>query len=123
MIHGKTCNQKSVGSRLRISRRRALPPLQSTIKLPSMKKGSRMASMTIRNLDDGLKKRLRIRAAAHGRSMEDEARDILRAALSTGENRPANLAAAIRSRIVPLGGVELELPLREAIRDLPDFSG
>ncbi len=69
-----------------------------------------MASMTIRNLDDGLKKRLRIRAAAHGRSMEDEARDILRAALSTGENRPANLAAAIRSRIVPLGGVELELP-------------
>jgi plasmid stability protein len=41
--------------------------------------------MTIRNLDDGLKKRLRIRAAAHGRSMEDEARDILRAALSTGE--------------------------------------
>ncbi|EHK79243.1 plasmid stability protein [Sinorhizobium meliloti CCNWSX0020] len=82
-----------------------------------------MASMTIRNLDDGLKKRLRIRAAAHGRSMEDEARDILRAALSTGENRPANLAAAIRSRIVPLGGVELELPPREAIRDLPDFSG
>lgn len=44
--------------------------------------------------------------------MEDEARDILRAALSTGENRPANLAAAIRSRIVPLGGVELELPPR-----------
>jgi hypothetical protein len=38
MIHGKTCNQKFVGSRLRISRRRALPPLQSTIKLPSMKK-------------------------------------------------------------------------------------
>lgn len=71
-----------------------------------------MASMTIRNLDDGLKKRLRIRAAAHGRSMEDEARDIFRAALSTGENRPANLAAAIRSRIVPFGGVELELPPR-----------
>ncbi|ASP55582.1 FitA-like ribbon-helix-helix domain-containing protein [Sinorhizobium meliloti] len=82
-----------------------------------------MASITIRNLVDGLEKRLRVRAAAHGHSMEDEARDILRAALSTGKSGRANLAAAIRSRIVPLGGVELELPARDAIRDLPDFSG
>ena len=81
-----------------------------------------MASMTIRNLDDGLKQRLRIRAAAHGRSMEDEARDILRAALSTDEVRPSNLAAAMRARIAPLGGVTLELLPREAIRDVPDFS-
>lgn len=81
-----------------------------------------MASMTIRNLDDGLKQRLRIRAAAHGRSMEDEARDILRAALSTDEVRPSNLAAAMRARIAPLGGVTLELPPREATRDVPDFS-
>ena len=42
-----------------------------------------MASMTIRNLDEQLKARLRVQAAQHGRSMEDEARDILRAALST----------------------------------------
>ncbi|ACP21730.1 conserved hypothetical protein (plasmid) [Sinorhizobium fredii NGR234] len=81
-----------------------------------------MASMTIRNLDDALKQRLRVRAAAHGRSMEDEARDILRAALSTGEGRPRNLAAAIRDRIAPLGGVALELPAREPIREAPDFS-
>ena len=81
-----------------------------------------MASMTIRNLDDGLKQRLRIRAAAHGRSMEDEARDILRAALSAGEVRPRNLAAAMRARIAPLGGVTLVLLPREAIRDVPDFS-
>ena len=40
-----------------------------------------MASITVRNLDDGLKRRLRIRAAENGRSMEQEARDILRAAL------------------------------------------
>ncbi len=39
-----------------------------------------MASITIRQLDDELKKRLRLRAASHGRSMEDEARVILRAA-------------------------------------------
>ncbi|OHV81009.1 FitA-like ribbon-helix-helix domain-containing protein [Ensifer sp. LCM 4579] len=81
-----------------------------------------MASMTIRNLDDRLKQRLRVRAAAHGRSMEDEARDILRAALSTSEERPRNLAAAIRDRIAPLGGVALELPVRDPIREAPDFS-
>jgi len=37
-----------------------------------------MASITIRNLDDDVKHRLRVRAAEHGRSMEEEARDILR---------------------------------------------
>ena len=41
-----------------------------------------MASMTIRNLDDSLKKRLRVRAAEHGKSMEEEAREIWRSALS-----------------------------------------
>lgn len=41
-----------------------------------------MATMTIRNIDDRLKAGLRVRAAMHGRSMEDEARDILRTALS-----------------------------------------
>jgi plasmid stability protein len=87
-----------------------------------MKKGSRIANMTIRNLDDGLKKRLRIRAAEHGRSMEDEARHILRAALSTTENRPANLATVIRIRMAPLAGVTLDLPQREPIRYAPDFS-
>ena len=37
-----------------------------------------MASITIRNLDDTVKERLRVRAAMHGRSMEDEARLILK---------------------------------------------
>ncbi|MDK1387919.1 plasmid stabilization protein [Sinorhizobium sp. 8-89] len=81
-----------------------------------------MASMTIRNLDDSLKQRLRLRAAAHGRSMEDEARDILRVALSTSERQPDNLAAAIRARIAPTGGITLEASPREAIREAPDFS-
>ncbi|MET0545803.1 MAG: plasmid stabilization protein [Caulobacterales bacterium] len=74
--------------------------------------------MTIRNIDDALKARLRVRAAQHGKSMEDEARDILRSALSTEETGARNLADAIRARIEPLGGVDLpEIP-REAIRDL-----
>ncbi|MCX7056146.1 MAG: plasmid stabilization protein, partial [Proteobacteria bacterium] len=41
-----------------------------------------MASITIRNLDDALKSRLRVRAAHRQRSMEDEVRHILKAALS-----------------------------------------
>ncbi|TBA51414.1 FitA-like ribbon-helix-helix domain-containing protein [Rhizobium ruizarguesonis] len=81
-----------------------------------------MASMTIRNLDDGLKQRLRMRAATHGRSMEDEARDILRAALATGEPPARNLADAIRARLLSVGGVELDIPPREPIRDPPDFT-
>lgn len=80
-----------------------------------------MASMTIRNIDDQLKTRLRIQAAMHGRSMEDEARDILRAALSTEPAQDVSLVEAIRARIEPLGGIELELPPREVIRPPEDF--
>lgn len=80
-----------------------------------------MASMTIRNIDDTLKQRLRVRAASHGRSMEDEARDILRSALAVNERPARNLAEAIRSRIVPTGGVALDLPARDLIREAPDF--
>ncbi|WP_454872080.1 FitA-like ribbon-helix-helix domain-containing protein [Paraburkholderia xenovorans] len=81
-----------------------------------------MASMTIRNIDDQLKARLRVQAAQHGRSMEDEARDILRAALSTESvDRYRNLAESIRSRIQPLGGIDLELPARDAIRERVDL--
>lgn len=78
-----------------------------------------MASMTIRNLDDGLKRQLRLQAARHNRSMEDEARDILRTALAASDSRPKNLAEAIRARIEGAGGVELELPVREPIRTPP----
>lgn len=38
-----------------------------------------------------------------------------------GNNPPATLAEAIRARFAPLGGVELELPPREPMRDPPDF--
>ena len=74
-----------------------------------------MATMTIRNLDDQLKQRLRVRAATHGRSMEDEARDILRTALATQPSAPS-LIEAIRARVDPLGGIELDIPARETIR-------
>lgn len=80
-----------------------------------------MATMTIRNVDEKLKKRLRMRAASHGRSMEDEARDILRAALSLEAAPPRNLAASIRARIAPTGGVALEIAAREPMREPLEF--
>ena len=80
-----------------------------------------MASITIRNLDDEVKTRLRIRASANGRSMEEEARIILREAVGQ-EAEPENLATFIRECLEPFGGVELELPPREAPREPPDFN-
>ncbi|HEV8034944.1 FitA-like ribbon-helix-helix domain-containing protein [Yoonia sp.] len=75
-----------------------------------------MASITIRNLDASIKRRLRIRAAELGRSMEEEARHILRQAV--GEGKPAhNLAAAIRARVAPMGRADLDLPRREPMRE------
>jgi plasmid stability protein len=78
-----------------------------------------VGSITIRNLDDSLKSRLRAQAAVYGRSMEDEARDILRSALSREPTRKGNLAASIRARFAPLGGVELPLVAREPMRAPP----
>ncbi|MGH6898273.1 MAG: FitA-like ribbon-helix-helix domain-containing protein [Geminicoccaceae bacterium] len=80
-----------------------------------------MASITIRNLDDKLKEHLRMRAAKHGRSMEDEARDILRVALAADRAAPQDLGLAIRRRLAPFGGVELPTARREWVRDPPNL--
>ncbi len=80
-----------------------------------------MASITVRNLDEGLKRRLRIRAAQNGNSMEQEARDILKAALQREHLTGADLVKAIRAAVEPLGGVELELPPRGPRREPPTF--
>jgi antitoxin FitA len=81
-----------------------------------------MSSITVRGLDPAIKERLRVRAAEHGHSMEEEARRILRAALKTAARSPApNLHDRIRARFAPLGGVELELPPREPMRAPPRF--
>ena len=79
-----------------------------------------MASITIRNLDDDVKTRLRVRAAAHHRSMEEETRLILREAVGKPAV-PANLGEAIYRRFAALGGVELDLPSREAMPESPRF--
>ena len=80
-----------------------------------------MASIIVRNLDEGLKRQLRIQAAQNGRSMEAEVRGILQTALNRQPAAPQNLASAIRARFAPLGGVELDLPPRSPMRRPPRF--
>ena len=79
-----------------------------------------MASITIRNLEDELKQSLRIRAAIHGRSMEDEVREILRRAIRQQLPEP-DLGKAIRARFADLGGVDLPELARVGARDIPSF--
>lgn len=80
-----------------------------------------MASITIRNLEKELKARLRIQAAVHGRSMEEEARNILKSALSEEASQTSNLAETIQKRFAKFGGVELPELKRESIRAPIDF--
>jgi plasmid stability protein len=77
-----------------------------------------MSSITVRNLDPGVKERLRIRAAKHGRSMEAEARQT---ALDVAETRPRTLDERIRERFEAFGGVDLDLMPRDAAREPPRF--
>ena len=70
-----------------------------------------MASLTIRNLDEELKARLRVEAAIHGNSMEEEVRCILRKALIASPSAKG-LGSRISQRFQAVQGVELELPAR-----------
>ena len=83
-----------------------------------------MATLTVRNIDDALKEKLRVRAARHGQSMEAEIRSILRAAIASDAANASRkpLALRIHERFAALGGVDLELPPRSGGgRSLPDF--
>lgn len=81
-----------------------------------------MSSITIRNLDEALKRKLRVRAAERNRSMEEEARDILRCALSEEPAAADNLADVIRRLVEPYGGFELPAFPRRPMRDPPDLT-
>jgi plasmid stability protein len=81
----------------------------------------RMATLTIRQLDEKTKTRLRVRAAHHGRSMEEEAREILRSALTASAPVKRNLAETIHRRFAAFGGLEFELPRRDAVRQAQGF--
>ena len=84
-----------------------------------------MATLTIRNLDERTKAQLRIQAARHGRSMEEEARTILRSAIEAQQPDAAGkgLGSRIREHFAQLGGVELELPERASLATPARFDG
>ena len=79
-----------------------------------------MASLTIRNIDDSLKDALRLRAARHGRSMEEEVRQLLRRALV--QDRPSTgLGSRVARRFAAVGGVDVPDATRSLPRQPPTF--
>lgn len=84
-----------------------------------MQTESDVAALTIRNVDDATKAALRIRAAQHGVSMEEEARRILREALSR-TSTPSPLGQRLLERFAGVAGAEFELPHRQRPRTPPD---
>lgn len=83
-----------------------------------------MGSLTIRNLDDRVKSKIRMRAAKHGRSMEEEARRLLTVAVqrpASAASDEVGLGTAIRRRFASLGSVKLEALPRETMRKPPKF--
>ena len=80
-----------------------------------------MAAISVRDLDDGVRERLRVRAARNGRSMEAEIRAILTAAADESE-APADLFTVLHERFGELGGVELSIPPRSTQARAADFS-
>ena len=84
-----------------------------------------MASLLIRNVDDALHVRLKERAAVHRRSLEEEARELLRSAVARQEASPReHLVDLARHLFGPEHGVDLDIPPRGSLpgRSPPDFS-
>ena len=76
-----------------------------------------MGTVTVRQLDDETKARLRIRAAQNGHSMEQEARDILRTALLGSTPPEEHWVDTIRRRFSAIGFADdLVIPPREPMR-------
>ena len=84
---------------------------------------SPMATLTIRNLDDAVRDRLRQRAVEHGHSMEEEVRQILRQVVKPADTAATSegLGSRIHNHFAQLGGLELELPSRSDIPATPDL--
>ena len=80
-----------------------------------------MANITTLNLDGETMRNLRIRAAENGHSTEEEARQILRHALSSDPLPRKNLGTAIHQLFKVAGGVELDTPPRQRMRKPPRF--
>jgi len=80
-----------------------------------------MAMLTIRNIDESLKIKLKMMAAQQGVSMEEQARRILRNAVQPDSHKKG-LGSRIHHRFTKVDGMEFEQPERSPARPAPDFS-
>ena len=80
-----------------------------------------MSSITIRNLDESIKTGLRLRAARHGWSMEQEVRTILQQTLAPELEAPLNFAERIQQRFAGLHVEDVSIPPRQSARPPPDL--
>ncbi len=80
-----------------------------------------MGSITVRNLDEGVKAGLRLRAARHGWSMEQEVRHILQQTLAAEGGEPLSFAERVRRRFQGLDASDLPIPARQPARTPPDW--
>lgn len=80
-----------------------------------------MSSITVRNLDETIKNGLRIRAARHGWSMEQEVRQILRQTIAPEQTEAISFAERINRRFSGLDAESLSLPARKPARIPPGF--
>ena len=79
-----------------------------------------MASITVRDLDETIKTRLRIQSAQHGHSMEEEVRQILRKALLNTPQQ-TGLGTRLANQFASAGGIDTLNVSRSEPRDPPDF--
>jgi antitoxin FitA len=99
-----------------------LSEFKGTTVVPGDSIASSMAAVSIRDLDDDVKDRLRVRAARNGRSMEAEIRAILTDAVSEPDVS-RGLFSELLERFGEIGGVELDLPRRANVARAPDLAG
>lgn len=90
--------------------------------LPDISIGAKQTvSITIQNLDERLVRRLRVLAPENGRSIEEEARNILCTALACESAKVMKLGTAMHRLFKPFGGAELKIPPRELMSEPPRF--
>ena len=80
-----------------------------------------MSSLTVRNHDESVKNSLRVRAARHGRSMEEEVRQILQNVVAPEQAGQVSFAERVNSRFAGLQVDSLPIPARRLARTPPDI--
>lgn len=83
--------------------------------------GVSMSSITVRNLDESVKNSLRVRAARHGWSMEQEVRQILQQTVAPEQAGQISFAERVNRRFAGLQAAALPIPPRQIVRTPPEL--